>query len=87
MKNILILISSIILAVNSFEVSNDKYFFSYPFKANWFRAVEACRFKNMDIVSVDNSDKLKEIHEFVTKTEANISKRKKFKLKFNLIQI
>lgn len=78
MKNVFIVIFSIILAVNSFEVTNDKYFFSYPFKANWFRAVEACRFKNMDIVSVDNSDKLKEIHEFVTNTEANISKKISF---------
>lgn len=78
MNNFLIIIFSIILAVNSFEVTNDKYFFSYPFKANWFRAVEACRFKNMDIVSVDNADKLKELHEFVTSTEANISKKTNF---------
>lgn len=56
------------------EQEDEKYFFSYPLKANWFKAIETCKYKNMELISVLTPTALNDIQIYLDDLKLKTSK-------------
>lgn len=52
----------------------DKFFISYPLKANWFHAFQTCRFKKSFLVSVESSSKRELVAKYIESLKLNNGK-------------
>lgn len=49
----------------------DKFYSSYPLKANWFHAFQFCRFKKSFLISIDASSKLELVNKYIESQKLN----------------